>query len=145
MLIVSFCVLFMIGCIASVSAGWFDGKKETVIRVEQVSTSGNIEDATPRTLVLYLSSEDGAIDGRDVEVHVNEQLDYSTAKDGYVQGGGSSGNYTVTTSSTNHGKGTVEVCTLQPGKQYSISAEFKGDEEYEACNLTDYSISTMTY
>lgn len=129
-IILSLLAVTLFGCISTVSAGWFDGKQETKINVEQVSTTGNIEDATPRTLVLYLSSSDKRLDGKDVEVTV-------------VEDGNSSKEYKVFTSSTNRGQGTAEVCTLKPGHSYDISAVFKGDEKYEACNLTNYSISTV--
>ena len=107
-IILSLVALMVLGCISTVSAGWFDFlKQETTI---------DISNSTNGSLYVSLNSSNGSIENKTISVEVISQNE--------------SKNYTVNSSSK-----PVLVCNLMPG-EYNISAKFDGDDQYQEIYTT---------
>lgn len=116
-IIVCIAALMVLGCVSTVSAGFFDFlKQETTIDISN-STNGSV--------FVSLNSSNKSVENKTIHVDVVSNNE--------------SKNYTVNTTSK-----PVLVCNLVPG-EYNITAKFDGDDKYQefytskAINVTEFS------
>ncbi|MBQ6220184.1 MAG: hypothetical protein IJJ47_10670 [Methanosphaera sp.] len=116
-IIVCIAALMVLGCVSTVSAGFFDFlKQETTIDISN-STNGSV--------FVSLNSSNKSVENKTIHVDVVSNNE--------------SKNYTVNTTSK-----PVLVCNLVPG-EYNITAKFDGDDQYQefytskAINVTEFS------
>lgn len=116
-IIVCIAALMVLGCVSTVSAGFFDFlKQETTIDISN-STNGSV--------FVSLNSSNKSVENKTIHVDVVSNNE--------------SKNYTVNTTSK-----PVLVCNLVPGV-YNITAKFDGDDKYQefytskAINVTEFS------
>lgn len=107
-IIASVLALMVLGCVSTVSAGWFDFlKQETTLDINSTSNG---------SVFVDLQSSNKSVENKTVSV--------------FVQTGAANKTFTVNTTSE-----PVLVCVLVPG-EYNISANFTGDDNYLASNAT---------
>lgn len=107
-IIVALIGLMALGCVSTVSAGWFDFlKQESEIEINS-TTNGSV--------FVGLKSSNQSVENKTIDVNI------STDK--------ASKSFTVNTTSEQ-----ALVCNLVPG-EYKVSASFAGDDQYLASNAT---------
>lgn len=107
-IILSLLALMVLGCVSTVSAGFFDFlKQETTIDINNTSNG---------SLYVNLNGSNGSIENKTINVEV---VSHNESK-----------NFTVNSSSE-----PVLVCNLVPG-EYNISAKFAGDDQYKEIYTT---------
>ena len=123
--IVLFTVILMIAVssLSAVSAGWFDflnfGKTDTYMLYD--TPYNEAEGAQYVAVILeanYTNGTHNPLLNKTIHVNVTNE-------------NGTTNSYNV-----NSTEGYVKICKLTPGN-YTISAVFSGDDQYNSCNLTD--------
>lgn len=112
----------IIGCVGTASAGLFKKKANVYVFPDKIT---NANGETETHLITDVQTNGKTIGNKTIEVTVKDEL---TNKEEV---------YTVTTTD----KRPANVCKLESGHKYYVTAKFAGDDEYKTCNLTDYPIS----
>lgn len=107
-IIASLLALMVLGCVSSVSAGWFDFLKQ--------DTTININTTSNGSVFVDLQSSNKSVENKTVSV--------------FVETNGANKTFTVNTTSEQ-----ALACILVPG-QYNITANFTGDDQYNPSNAT---------
>ena len=137
--LVSVILMIAISSLSMVSAGWFDfggsGKEDTSLGVYGHDKSWGIDGnltvgllhklKEPSTTTTTTKNGGQSSTTKNAELLANRTIEVNV-----TDKNGNTNSYNVTS-----GEDYVYVCSLAPG-EYNVSAIFKGDNEYNFCNLT---------